>query len=276
VAGLGSRSVFSLTKASSQKLGTSRRPLSEAELRQTVVEILKLPASRPTPGYRILRPLAGRKYPQRHCANYAVETEPGILALVYRLSDEPLVSRPPQGPRRAVLYAAHHSSDAELRSEPLLPELLKAETAAAFYACDVRGIGESQPDTCGDNQFLKPYGSDFFYAIHSLMLDQPYLGQKTYDLLQVLDWMAAQGHREIHLAAKGWAALPATFAALLSPQVVQVTLKNALTSYSRVAESESYQEPLSLFLPGVLRHFDLPDCYRALAGKRLRQIEPAG
>jgi dienelactone hydrolase len=275
VAGLGSRSVFSFTKARSQELGKSRRSLSGGELRQAVVEILKLPACRSAPGYRILRPLTGRKYPQPHCATYAVETEPGILALVYRLSDEPLMSRPPQGPRRAVLYAAHHSSDAELREESLLPELLKAEPAAAFYACDVRGIGESRPDTCGNDQFLKPYGSDFFYAVHSLMFDHPYLGQKTYDLLQVLDWLAAQGHHEIHLAAKGWAALPATFAALLSPRVVQVTLKNALPSYSRVAESESYQEPLSLLLPDVLRKFDLPDCYRALAGKRLRQIEPA-
>jgi hypothetical protein len=27
-------------------------------------------------------------------------------------------------------------------------------------------------------------------------------------------------------------------------------------------------------LPNVLAHFDLPDCYRALKDKNLRQIEP--
>jgi hypothetical protein len=27
-------------------------------------------------------------------------------------------------------------------------------------------------------------------------------------------------------------------------------------------------------LPGVLQYFDLPDCYRFLAKKNLRQIEP--
>ena len=57
-----------------------------------------------------------------------------------------------------------------------MAELLKAEPQAAFYACDVRGIGESQPNTCGTEQFLEPYGSDFFYAIHAIMLDHPYLG----------------------------------------------------------------------------------------------------
>jgi hypothetical protein len=29
-------------------------------------------------------------------------------------------------------------------------------------------------------------------------------------------------------------------------------------------------------VPDVLKTFDLPDCYRALAAKQLRQIEPRG
>ena len=78
----------------------------------------------------------------------------------------------------------------------------------------------------------------------------------------------------VHVVARGWGALPATFAALLGTGVVQVTLKNALTSYSDIAETEDYAWPLSALLPDVLRKFDLPDCYRALAAKNLRQIEP--
>ncbi len=276
VADLHSRTVFSFTKAKSEQLAKARRPLVGKELNRALTDVLKLPSARPAPDYRILRPLGGRKYPKRHCALYAVETEPGIQAMVYMLSDGAFASRPPQGIARATLYVAHHSSDAELREEPLVAELVKAEPEAAFYACDVRGIGESRPDTCGKDQFLLPYGSDFFYAIHSLMLDSPYLGQKTFDLLAVLEWLRANGHRQVHLAAKGWGALPATFAALLSPLVVQVTLKNALTSYREVAESEAYRWPLSTLLPDVLRRFDLPDCYRALAAKKLRQIEPWG
>ena len=55
-----------------------------------------------------------------------------------------------------------------------------------------------------------------------------------------------------------------------------MTLKNALTSYADVATSEHYDWPLSAFVPGVLATFDLPDCYRALEAKKLRQIEPRG
>jgi len=109
------------------------------------------------------------------------------------------------------------------------------------------------------------------------MLDYPYVGQKTFDVLRVIDWLASVGHTQIHLVAKGWGAIPATFAAVLSSHVKQVTLKNALSSYAEVAESKTYHWPLSSLLPGVLKKFDLPDCYRELAKtKKLRQIEPWG
>jgi pimeloyl-ACP methyl ester carboxylesterase len=160
---------------------------------------------------------------------------------------------------------AHQSADAELRDEPLIREAIGSEPDSAFYACDPRGVGES-----------KPYVSDYFYAIHSIMLDRPYAGQRTHDVLAVLDWLHAQGHSEVHLIGKGWGAIPAAFAALLAPGVAQVTLKNALASYSAVAESVTYQWPLAVLVPGVLEQFDLPDCYRALESKGIRQIEPWG
>jgi pimeloyl-ACP methyl ester carboxylesterase len=281
VAELKSRTVFAFTQARSRALSTQRRKMTPDELRHAVADLLKLPrkSSEPTqpPEFRILRGAGNRKYPKPAATTYAVETEPGVFAVVYRLSDQPLISRPPRNEGRAILYVAHHSSDAELRDEPLIAELLAAEPQSTLYTCDVRGIGESRPDTCGVNQFLAPYGSDYFYAIHALMLDRPYVGQKTFDVLRVLDWLASHGHKEVHLVAKGWGTLPATFAAVLAAdRVAQVTLKNALTSYAEIAESENYTWPLSSFVPGVLEGFDLPDCYRVLEEKKLRQIDPWG
>jgi dienelactone hydrolase len=276
VAALESRPIYSFTKAKSQSLAQSRgNPRGDA-LARAVRAALKMPDERGVPDYRILRTSRQRSYPTPHSISYAVDTEPGVHALVYRLSEEPHYSRPPQGSKRAVLYVSHHSADVELREEPLVRELLAAEPQAAFFTCDVRGIGDSRPDTCGVDSFLNPYGSDYFYAIHSVMLDYPYAGQKTYDLLRVVDWLGSFGHDEIHLAAKGWGAIPATFAALLSGSVAQVTLKNALTSYTDVAESDQYSWPLSAFVLGGLETFDLPDCYRELEKKKLRQIEPWG
>jgi len=55
-----------------------------------------------------------------------------------------------------------------------------------------------------------------------------------------------------------------------------VTLRNALTSYTEIAESEHYNWPLSALAPNVLAHFDLPDCYAELKSRNLRRIDSWG
>ena len=271
------RTIFDFTREKSRQLASQRKTAEGEALQRAVIDVLQLPAEPgDTPDYRNYRYLGDRDYPTKHAIAYTVDTEPGIHAIVYRLTSERWHSRPPRASKKAILYTSHLSSDDELRQEPLIRELMQSEPESPVFACDVRGIGESLPDTCSPGSFHSPYGNDYFYAIHSLMLDRPYLGQKTFDVLRVLDWLASLGHQDIHLVGRGWGALPATFAAVVSDQVKQVTLKNSLTSYADIAESEHYDWPLSTLLPNVLSHFDLPDCYSMLKSKELRQIDPWG
>ncbi len=268
VAELKSRTVFDFTKAKAERLRLARPKVTGEALRTAVRAVLGIapPGDAPAaPDYRILRPHSDRGYPSPHATTYAVETEPRMIAVVTRLQDRPHYSRPPAGPPRAILYVAHQSSDAELRGSAWVRELAAAEPETPFHACDPRGIGESRPDTCGADNFSKPYGADYFYAIHSLMLDQPYLGRKTFDVLRVIDWLVANGHREIHLAGQGWGALPAVLAAVLSDRVHRLSLRDGLESYASLAENEEYNWPLSALLPNVLAQFDLPECYAYLA-----------
>ena len=277
VADLKSRTLMSFTRETAQALAKKRSTPRGDALRQTVRDLLKLPDLGATPpDYRILRSAGVRKYPAKAYCTYAVETEPRIHALLTRLNDDTLTSRLLGDAKQAVLYISHRSADAELRDEPLVKELIAASPDAAFYACDVRGIGESQPDTCGADQFLKPYGSHYFYAAHSVMLRRPLPGQRTFDVLRVIQLLHAAGHQEVHLAGLGWGALPAAFAAMLGEHVTQVTLKNALTSYGDLIENEDYKWPYAIMLPDVLKYFDLPDCYAELQSKKLRMIEPWG
>lgn len=277
VAGLGSKPIYQFTREASQALGKGRVRLSGPGLVRTVAEVLRIPErSGAQVEYRILRPLRARGYPLEHVLVYLVASEPGIHAVVYRITGEPLYSRPRGAGRRAVLYVAHRSSDGELRAEPLVRELLAAEPEADFYACDVRGIGESQPEACTPGSFEDAYGSDYFYAAHALMLDRPYLGQRTQDVLAVLRWLRESGYAGVHLAGRGWGALPALFAAVLDPGPKPITLKHGLNSYTEVAESESYNWPLALLPAGLLKYFDLTDCYRELESRQLRRIEPWG
>jgi dienelactone hydrolase len=275
VAELRSKPIYSFTQEKSRSLAARRLDLDGAALPRTVAEALRLPQRTGAPEFRILRPLPDRNYPLRHALPYMVETDPGVHAIVYRLTREPLLSRPPRDTNKAILYVSHESADEELRSERLVRDLIAAEPEAAFYACDVRGVGDSEPQTTSLNN-RGEYSTDYFYSSHAIMLDYPYIGQRTFDVLRVLDWLNAWGYGQIHLAARGYGALPSTFAALLSTHVIQVTLKNALSSYAEVAEAKDYRWPLSAFPAGVLTSFDLPDCYRELKKKNLKLLEPWG
>ncbi len=267
---------FTLTRERSRQLARERGAPGGARLRELLTAALRLPA-RPDapPDYRILRPLPGRAYPKRNAVTYVLETEPEIHTVVYRLSDTPLTSRPPRAGRRALVYVSHRSADEEIRTESLIREAISAEPEAAVFACDLRGVGESQP-VVGARDAFTPYGGNYFHAANGIMFDYPTLGQRTHDLLRLVDWLGAVGHDDVHVIARGWGAFPAVFAAVLHRGITQVTLKHALTTYAEVAETEAYAWPLPVLLPGVLRHFDLPDCYRELAAKKLRQVDPAG
>jgi dienelactone hydrolase/pimeloyl-ACP methyl ester carboxylesterase len=281
VAELDSRTVYSFTRDKAAELTAARDAQSDQALRTGIRDVLKLPARESSIDYRILRPRRGRGYPSPHAAVYSLETDPGIEAIVYRLQDAALYSRPPQqAPQQdspAILYVAHDSSDAELRDEPLVRELIAAEPGATLYTCDVRGLGESKPNTCGENSYASHYGCDFFYASHAIMLDRPYVGGRTHDVLCVLDWLRHIGHYPIHLVGNGYGSIPAALAAMLlvgGAVIRRVTLKHALTSYADIASAERSRWPLSSMIPGVLAKFDLPDVYRELKSKRLRLIEP--
>lgn len=271
VAPLNSKTVFSVTADLSRTLKEKRGTPTDTDLRQHLHRWI---GSRPqqTPDFDILRPIPNRQYPKPHATCYAIETEPGIRSIVYRLDDVPHYSRPAQLSGRVVLYVAHQSSDVELRHEPLVKKLMADEPDVEFYAVDTRGIGDSQPQTCGENQFLLPYGNDYFYAAHAIMLGTSYPVLRAFDLLRVIDWLVSYGRTEIHLAATGWGTIPATLSAILSDAVKQVTLKRAMNSFSEIAEQEHYNWPLSSLIPDVLKTFDLPDCYRVLEKKRLARL----
>ncbi len=63
------------------------------------------------------------------------------------------------------------------------------------------------------------------------MLDRPYLGLKTFDVLRTLDWLSAYGYTQIELIGKQWGATLATLASLLSPHATKVQLVEPLESF---------------------------------------------
>ena len=107
------------------------------------------------------------------------------------------------------------------------------------------------------------------------MLDRPYVGQRTHDVLRVLDWLAASGTRgPPGRQGLGRAAGHVRRAALDRGRAGDAQERPDLLPGDRRIEG------LRLAAVGApagrAAAFDLPDCYRALAEKKLRQIEPWG
>jgi hypothetical protein len=263
----GARRVFDFTRESAARAARERKPLSGKALLDRIATRLVLPARKAPPHYRAIRLIWSATEKRRVVSAMAVETEPGIQALVH-------VCGPMDGGRyfpkctRATIFVPHLSVAQDM-AKGLAPK------AKPLFAVEVRGIGQLSARTCASGEFFSPYGSEYMYASHGLMLKEPYCGRRVHDLLAVLDLFADRGCRRVHLVGRGLGAIWATFAACLHPLVKRVTLHNALRSYHELTQVPVQSWPLSSLVPGVLKDFDLPDCYRLLrARKGLRLLQP--
>ncbi len=266
-----SQTMPDMLKVQSLGLKKERGTIPSATLKKSLVQVLRLPDQFEVIDYRIYRSRKENLFPKPFVTDMFVETEPGIHNSVYRLNEENIYSRPHGSPQKALLYVSHLGMDDELINDSKIRDIIHDHADHAIYTCDPRGLGQTLSNTRVG--YSIPHNTEYFYGMVSNMLDEPLLGKRTYDLLCILNWLKTIGHSQITVLGNGWGCLPATFASVLNDSVGKVILKNALRSYSDIAESTFYNWPLSAFPMGVLQHFDLPDCYRELERKDLELID---
>ncbi|NND34998.1 MAG: hypothetical protein HKN76_20600 [Saprospiraceae bacterium] len=269
--GTTSKTVRGIMQQNAARLARARAQ-TNLDLARSIKNLLKVPDFIPVPSYRILRNTENAQYPRPEVANYLLEVESNIYIPVYRLSKEALYSRPPKDQKKAILYVPHLSGDMELQEESIIRSKLSEDSDRILYSCDLRGSGESASGVYISDYIL--FTSEYFYGTIANMLGNSLVAKKTFDLLSVIHWLESIGHDDIYLISKGWGTIPATFASVLSATISRVTLKNALSSFDAIAKADKYHWPLSCFPPGILQHFDLPDCYDYLQNKKLELIEP--
>ena len=264
----GAVPIYDLTAAAACRLEQKRTKLDKARLVQRLAARLQLSRKRPLPHYRVLRPahLDGQTL-----ARYGVETEDGIQALLHKCLADPPHPYSLDVEGEVHLYLPHVAAEDDLQGDDLAIALRRQHS---LYALDVRGLGESIP-TPAEAAFFHPYGMDYMFHGHGLLLGQSYLGRRLHDVLSVLDLLVAAGARRVRLYGRGQGALPALYAALLHDNVASTALKNAPLSYQEWTQTPLVTWPAACFIPGVLADFDLPDCLRAL-GSKVRLVQPWG
>ncbi|NLF22667.1 MAG: hypothetical protein GX590_05835 [Lentisphaerae bacterium] len=263
----GSVRVFERTAARAEELARKRGRPSAGQVIKDARRLLAIGTALPALPYRALRGAGGGPTVGIR-GQFAVETEPGIEAIVSAYGDFADAMLPPSG--AVTLYVGHVSADADVHNLPAVGQLA---CKPGFVTVDPRGIGQSQPRTCASMDFFEPYGPDFLYASLGEMLNQSYLGRRVFDVMRTIDFLLAYGASEVSLVGRGLGATTAAFAALLHPSRPRVRLLNYLPSYTLLTQSPQFAWPLSSLLRGCLTCFDLPDVYRAL-GRRLRLEDP--
>jgi hypothetical protein len=280
VVAAGSTPLFELTAQTARDLAANRRALPLKALQRQIRSVLSIDAragsasgEKSPPPYRVLRP---HQYAAYRTARYAVETESadrdtavsGIRAFLHK--PIPTLGFTLDAEKHVTLYLPHLSIEAELSDSKLGGKYVGRE---GFFALDVRGLGESLAGRTPEDNFFAPYQFDYLHHGHGLLFAESYLGRRVFDVLRTLDLLVSAGAKTIDLVGRGHGALHAAYVAVLSPRVKRVTLINAPVSYHEWATSPVVRWPASMHPHGVLKHFDLPDLYRALQG-RLTMIDP--
>ena len=270
----GERSVTAFT-ADAAKAKLKRTTKSAASVAATVTKTLKLKPRKKPPHYRVMRTKScPAETPFNVRYGFAVETEHGYLATLQCWQNEdtsPVVGwmAQPRPTKAPMVYVPHVDTADDLAGDHLpvkTPEL---------WTIDPRGIGLQRQHTCdGTDDFFAAYDADYFYAAHAIMFGDSLLRGRVHDVLASLDLLADRGAARIHLIGRGIGAVTAAIAGSLHPTVKAVTLINAPTSYADMATGEVNCWPLSVMARDVLKAFDLPDVYRALRGKKLKQVRP--
>jgi cephalosporin-C deacetylase-like acetyl esterase len=143
--------------------------------------------------------------------------------------------------------------------------LYQALAADGHIVCvpDLRGVGDLAPELGrGAAQDAQRHRGEEAWAWGSMILGKPLVGQRVTDILAVQEALRnyeGVAGRPLIVAAQGKMTVPAQLAAALDSNYSVLYLTRGLLSFRNIVETEYYDHPFANFLPGILRHTDLPE-----------------
>ena len=201
--------------------------------------------------------------------------ESGLIIEEFHISSEPEIRipgwfvRPREGKSAfpTVLVLTDTGKNQAVTETGIMMEL--ARKGFAVCCLDLRGLGETapaRPSDSIDSPDWEPLEDSYAWA--GFMLGKPVLGQRVWDFLRSLDYLENRpdvDRNQIKVYGVGGAGLVTLLGSILDGRPQSILLEHMLTDYRSVVEKENYATPLSWFVYGVLREFDLPDLLAALA-----------
>jgi len=93
--------------------------------------------------------------------------------------------------------------------------------------------------------------------------------------LQAIDWLVANEHpSSITIHGNGALGIVALHAAVLDLRITRVEVQDSVASYRSIVDAPLHRNASEVVIPGVLRHYDIPDLVRAIAPRQVEWIHP--
>ena len=299
---LGSETVYSLNKKMAREVLPRLKPIkTRAQIGRLRLRLKKAAARlidyRPQPVRR--QPSYGAS--DLHIKEYgkakrlgttmekiSYESEPGIIipGLFFKAKKR----RPPwPGRLGQVLYVHERGKRADARQGGRIEGLLNS--GYSVLAIDFRGTGETAARIPPEGVRARPgrkaparagrrfdYDlSEYYLSFLSQMVGRLLFGQRVLDVVRGVECLSKRGgvnRGKIYLYGRGQGGLLALFAALLTPKVARIAIEHAPVSYKALVDEEMHTLKANIVIPGILRHFDIPDLLAALAPTPLLIINP--
>ena len=253
----GENTVRDLAKEQAVRLRLERRkkPLPLQEPRRKAADLLKVSAPPSQIPYRVLRMTEiDTKLFQR----VGITPEKGITATLFYMDTG--IDFELRVNKNAVLMLPHISSREEL------VKYFTKENARSLYALDPRGMGESESAAIDRfRRLYTDYGADYHFASMGLMLNQPFMGRRIFDILCAIDLLLANGAEKVTLRAYGNSRYLAIFAALLTNKEVDLELAGGMPpTYEEAISDPLAPIPQSMVPFGILKFTDIDEICKAL------------
>ena len=240
-------------------------------------EIRQLLCIKPQTGPLSVRPLVTTRRKGYRIEKLEFLSEPGIFIPTWVFMPDVRNSE-----TRAILYV-NDTGIAEEGSDGMEFGVLEKLTRKGnlVIGVEVRGIGLTAPPHSLEVSEAEPFHQLFDVetaaAYMAWFMDESLLGMRVGDVLRSIDYtlsradVAKDGVRAVGV---GRGALWLLYAAALDSRVQAAVCDQCLLSYHQLASADRYFYGADVFVPKVLRHFDLPDVAASIADRLLVMLSP--
>lgn len=195
-----------------------------------------------------------------------IESEPGIMMPAV------IVSKPESTATRSGVVLA--SGSGKTAAWPEIEAL--AQAGAVVLAVDARGLGESRPLTDTKGTEWTAWFGDYDSAMTAILLGDSLTGLRAFDIQRAFYVLAKRpgvDPKRIGGVGQGPAAVAMLHAAASGVPFACLALDRMLVSYRSVVEAPINRGVFETVVPGVLRHYDLPELTALVAPRPVVLID---